>query len=167
MHIITQTPRLIVREFLPEELETYLAHFNDERVTQYIPKRTRDERVNIFNKALANYQLTKKLGIWGIFNADNGEFIGSCLLRAFNEEPGVIELGYSMDHKYWGKGIGSEMGLAMVQYGFLDADIDEIVAVTELENIGSQRVLEKAGLKRMDNIFREDLELAFFKMGKA
>jgi ribosomal-protein-alanine N-acetyltransferase len=166
MHIIAQTARLVIREFLPEEMETYLNHFNDERVTQYIPKRTREERINIFNKALANYGLTKKLGIWGMFDNDSGDFIGSCLLRSFGEEPGIVELGYSMEQKCWGKGIGTEMGTAMIAHAFSDENTLEIVAVTELENIGSQRVLEKSGIKRVDNIVRDGLELAFFRMGR-
>ena len=55
MRIITQTPRLTIREFIPDELEAYLNHFNDEELCRYIPKRTREERINIFHKAIANY----------------------------------------------------------------------------------------------------------------
>jgi ribosomal-protein-alanine N-acetyltransferase len=163
MHIIAQTPRLIIREFLPEEQETYLHHFTDEEVCLYLPKRTTDERINIFQTALANYENSKLTGIWGMFNKGTGEFIGSCLLRLFNGDPKILEVGYSMDKKYWGQGIGTEMTEAMVAHSFSDADIDEVVAVTVLENIGSQRVLEKAGLLRADNFFRDGLELAFFR----
>src|SRR5580658_1896565 len=163
---IAQTPRLIIREFLPEEENIYLSHFNDEMVTQYIPKRSRDERINIFRTALEQYPVNKKSGLWGMFNKADGAFIGSCLLRPFNNEPGILELGYSMQQKYWGLGIGTEMAKAMVTYGFSDKDTLEIVAVTILENIGSQRVLEKAGLKRMDNLLRGGEELAYFKMSR-
>ena len=163
MHIITQTPRLIIREFLPEEQGTYLHHFTDEEVCLYLPKRTTDERINIFQIALANYENSKLTGIWGMFNKETGEFIGSCLLRPFNGDPKILEVGYSMDKKYWGQGIGTEMAEAMITHGFSDINIDEIVGVTVLENISSQRVLEKAGLKRADNFFRDGLELAIFK----
>ncbi|MFI5157310.1 MAG: GNAT family N-acetyltransferase [Sphingobacteriales bacterium] len=163
MHIITQTARLIIREFLPKEQETYLHHFTDEEVCLYLPKRTTDERINIFQTALANYANSKLTGTWGMFNKESGEFIGSCLLRSFNGDVKVLELGYSMDKKYWSQGIGTEMAEAMVAHSFADADIDEVVAVTVFENISSQRVLEKAGLKRIDNLFRDGLELACFK----
>jgi hypothetical protein len=59
MAIITQTLRMIIREFLPEELDVYLNHFNDERVTLHIPKRTRDERATIFSIAQNQYNDTK------------------------------------------------------------------------------------------------------------
>lgn len=165
MHIILETPRLIIREFLPEEQDIYLNHFTDEEVCRHIPKRTTDERIKIFMIATVNYATNKKLGIWGMFNKANGEFIGSCLLRLF-DEPGKVEIGYSMDRKYWGQGIATEMAAALIEYAFTDAEVNEVVAVTTLENIASQRVLEKAGLVRTDNLIRNEEELAFFRKSR-
>jgi ribosomal-protein-alanine N-acetyltransferase len=164
MSIVAQTPRIIIREFLPDEENIYLNHFTDELVTRYLPVRSREERINFFRKALEQYAINKKAGTWGIFNKADGEFIGSCLLRPFNTEPGIVELGYSMERKYWGMGIGTEMATAMVAHGFTDPTTLQIVAVTTLENAGSQRVLEKAGLERMDNFVRDGMELAYFKI---
>jgi ribosomal-protein-alanine N-acetyltransferase len=163
MATITQTPRLTIREFLPDEENTYLNHFNDEMVIQYIPKRSREERINIFRKGLEQYAASKTTGLWGIFSKNDGDFIGSCLLRPFYDETGVLELGYSLEKKYWGGGFATEMATAMVAHGLSDQSISEIVAVTELENVDSQRVLEKAGLKRVDNLLRDGEELAYFK----
>ncbi|WP_157682327.1 GNAT family N-acetyltransferase [Mucilaginibacter mallensis] len=165
MHTILETPRLIIREFLPDEQDIYLNHFTDEEVCRHIPKRTTDERIKIFLIATVNYQTNKKLGIWGMFNKANGVFIGSCLLRLF-DEPDKIELGYSMERKYWGQGIATEMAEALIEYAFTDADVNEVVAVTTLENIASQRVLEKAGLVRTDNVMRNEEELAFFRKSR-
>jgi ribosomal-protein-alanine N-acetyltransferase len=163
MHIITQTPRIAIREFLPNEENTYLNHFTDEMILLYIPKRSREERQNIFRKALELYTVSKTTGTWGIFDKTTDDFIGSCLLRPFNDEAGVLEFGYSIERKYWGAGIGTEMAIAMLSHGFSDKETNEIVAVTEFANIASQRVLEKAGLERMDNLIRNGEELAYFK----
>ncbi|HEY8783595.1 MAG TPA: GNAT family N-acetyltransferase [Mucilaginibacter sp.] len=167
MHTIIQTQRIVIREFLSGEENIYLSHFNDELVTLYLPKRSKEERIDIFRKALEKYKTDKKSGTWGMFNRAGGDFIGSCLLRPFNNEPGILELGYSMERKYWGAGIATEMAIAMVAYGFSGKNTSEIVAVTVLENLGSQRVLEKAGFKRMDNLLRDGEELAFFKIENA
>jgi len=162
-YVIAETPRLIIREFLLREEETYLEHFNDPDVCQYIPQRTREERVNIFLSALVNYISNKQLGIWGIFDKITGDFVGSCLLRFFNNEPDKIELGYSLEKKYWGKGIATEMATAMIAYAFEHNKAAEVVAVTDVSNLGSQRVLEKAGLIRVENIVKDGVELAYFK----
>jgi ribosomal-protein-alanine N-acetyltransferase len=164
MSIITQTTKLVVREFLAEEMETYLAHFTDEEVALHLPKRNREERIGFFNNALSQYPVTRTTGIWGMFDADTAEFIGSCLLRPFNDDPTILELGYSMEKKYWGRGIGTEMSRAMISHGFADPTINEIVACTTLANTASRRVLIKAGLKQVDNMMRNGEELAFFRL---
>lgn len=57
------------------------------------------------------------------------------------------ELGYWLAEKYWGNGIVSEVVSQMVEYGFNNFNIDRIYARPFGSNIGSQKVLEKAGFK--------------------
>jgi ribosomal-protein-alanine N-acetyltransferase len=166
MSVVTTTPRITIREYLPGELETYLKHFTDEKVALYIPKRSRDERIVIFNNALKNYRETKFHGMWGMFNSINDEFIGGCLLRPYDNEPNVLEIGYSLEHKYWGQGIATEMVKALVQYGFNNADVKAIVACAVVANIASQRVLEKVGFTRAENIVKNGEELTFFRLSR-
>jgi ribosomal-protein-alanine N-acetyltransferase len=164
MTTIAETQRIIIREFIPAELETYLNHFIGEEFLRSIPKRTHEQRINIFNTALSKYPESKTTGIWGMFSKVDDAFIGSCLLRQFEDNPAILELGYSIEQKLWGRGFASEMAAAMVAHAFADATITEMVAITSLPNIASQRVLEKTGLVRAANIIREDEELACFKL---
>ncbi len=167
MHLIAQTNRITIREYLPNELEKYLNHFTDKEVALYIPKRSREERITIFNNALIHYRETKAHGMWGMFNNTDEKFIGGCLLRPFHGDPNLFEIGYSINRQYWGQGLATEMVTALVAYGLITPNITAIVACTELPNIASQRVLEKAGFKRGENIFEEDgLELAFFRLSR-
>jgi ribosomal-protein-alanine N-acetyltransferase len=166
MHIIAQTPAFLIRNFTPEEEDNYMALFDDEQVTQHLPYRTRQEHIKIFKQSLDDYAEGKALGRWGIFNNADGDFIGFCLLRSYDNEEGKVELGYVIHQKYWGKGIASEMAIIMINYALIYTDAKEIVAVTTLGNIGSQKVLEKAGLERMNNFRRDGKELAYFRMIK-
>jgi ribosomal-protein-alanine N-acetyltransferase len=164
MQIIAQTPRFVIRNFLPEEEEIFLSLFNDNRVTLHLPKRNRKENIEIFRCALNDYAENKSLGRWGIFNNTDGEYIGQCLLRSFADQPGKIELGYVLHQKYWSQGIASEMAIIMIGYAFTRTDTPEIVGVTTLGNIGSQKVLEKAGMTRMENFRRDGQVLAYFRI---
>jgi [ribosomal protein S5]-alanine N-acetyltransferase len=164
MHIVAQTPRFVIRNFSPEEESTYLTLFDDEQVVLHLPKRTKHENRQLFRDSLRDYANGSFLGRWGLFNNGNKEFIGVCLLRPYFDEAGRVELGYVLKQKFWGKGIAGEMAQIMVAYAFTHSEAQAIVAVTTLENIGSQKVLEKAGLKRMDNVIRDGEELAFFKL---
>jgi ribosomal-protein-alanine N-acetyltransferase len=164
MTTITETRRIIIREFIPDELEIYLNHFVGEEFLRYIPKRTREQRINIFNTAISKYTGSKTMGIWGMFSKADGAFLGSCLLRPFEENPIILELGYSIEQNLWGQGFASEMAAAMIAHAFADKNIAEIIAVTSFPNIASQRVLEKAGLIRAANLTRDNEELACFRL---
>ena len=166
MHIIAQTPRFVIRNFESDEEEIYLSLFNDTQVLLHIPKRSRKENSIIFRSALNDYKLGKTLGRWGLFSNGDNEFIGLCLLRAYNNEAAKVELGYVLSRKYWGKGIAAEVAHIMIAYGFTRTCANEIVAITTPENIASQRVLEKAGLTRMDNFLRDGEILTYFKIDK-
>lgn len=162
MSILIQTPRFIIRRFKPEEEEMYLSLFDDERVTQYLPYRTREEHIKIFRESLHEAAYDSITGRWGMFNNHDNDFIGMCLLRIFEEGNADIELGYAMHYNYWGKGIAAEMANALLTHALTIQPDARFVAVTELNNTASQRVLEKAGMQRMPNYFRGGEELAYF-----
>jgi ribosomal-protein-alanine N-acetyltransferase len=164
MPLFIQTPRFVIRDFKPEEQDLFIDIFNDERVITHLPKRSRKELTDLFQWALKDYASGSPLGRWGIFNNGDGDFIGFCLLRIYDTDPGKIELGYALHQKYWGKGIASDMAQIMVAQGFMHTNASELVAVTTLGNIGSQKVLLKAGMTRMDNFVRDGEELVFFRM---
>lgn len=164
MPLFIQTPRFVIRDFKPEEQDLFVDIFDDERVITHLPKRTRKELIGLFQSALTEYASGSPLGRWGMFNNGDGDFIGFCLLRLYDNQPGKVELGYVLHQKYWGKGIASDMAQMMVAQAFMHTDANELVAVTTLDNTGSQKVLIKAGMTRMDNFVRDGEELAFFRM---
>ncbi len=55
------------------------------------------------------------------------------------------ELGYWLAEPFWGQGIMTKAVKLMVDYGFKNLDIARIYARPFGPNIGSQKVLEKAG----------------------
>lgn len=163
MNIIYQSNTIIIREFLPAEISLFTTLFEDEKVTAYLPYRSPEQYIEMFHIALEDY----KKGLfsrWAVFNATNHDFIGMCLARNFADVPGQLEIGYTLSPAYWGKGIGTEVSKVLVDYCFTNTDANEVVAVTDLDNIGSQKVLEKTGFKRLHNLTREYGELSYFIM---
>ncbi|MFI5137943.1 MAG: GNAT family N-acetyltransferase [Sphingobacteriales bacterium] len=164
MNFIVQTPRLIIREFVPEEEILLLELYRDERVTQYVNKRTDDDVRKQFAEAIKQYQDGTGLGRWGVFSPADNDFIGVCILKPADSDPTRIELGYVLTAKYWGKGLATELSKALIFYGFEDKGLTEICACTNPENIASQNVLLKAGLLRDGNIFWHGADLTFFRI---
>lgn len=71
------------------------------------------------------------------------------------------EIGYWLSEKYWRKGIMSSAIRGIVKYGFDTFDIVRIYARPFSTNIGSQKVLEKAGFT-----LEAKLKKALFKNGE-
>jgi ribosomal-protein-alanine N-acetyltransferase len=164
MNIVVQTPRLVVREFLPKEEQLLVDLYKDERVTQHVIKRTEEDTRKQFAEALKLYRNGSGLARWGVFNPDDHDFIGVCILKPADSDPTRIELGYVLSHKYWGMGIATELARALIFYGFTDKKLTEICACTSPENSASQSVLLKSGFVRDGNIFWHGHDLPFFRI---
>lgn len=57
------------------------------------------------------------------------------------------ELGYSLAEEYWGLGLMTEAGRAVIDYGFSAMGLYVISIETAPDNLRSQRVIEKLGFK--------------------
>ena len=78
----------------------------------------------------------------------NGKIIGSIgAFRQGNIHRQTAELGYYIAEEYWGKGIMTEAVKQLCDYVFSNTDIIRIYAEPFAYNIGSCRVLEKAGFQ--------------------
>nr|WP_315028721.1 GNAT family N-acetyltransferase [uncultured Chryseobacterium sp.] len=152
---------IIIREFIPQEFNLFFNLFEDENVTRYLPYKTPEEYKEMFGKALSDYK-EGPFSRWGIFNIHNDDFVGMCLARVFLDNPEQIEIGYTLAKDYWGKGLGTEVCKALVGHCLSLNHQKDIIAVTDLDNIGSQKVLAKSGFKRIENLIREERELAYF-----
>ncbi|WP_353145801.1 GNAT family N-acetyltransferase [Chryseobacterium sp.] len=160
-----KSDNIIIREFTPEEFYHFSALFENENVTRYLPYKTPEEYKEMFDKALADYT-EGPFSRWGIFNPQNNDFVGMCLARIFLDQPAQIEIGYTLGENYWGKGLGTEVCKALVEYCLSLHLQKDIIAVTDLDNIGSQKVLFKSGFNRIENLEREERELAYFVLSK-
>jgi ribosomal-protein-alanine N-acetyltransferase len=167
MNIIAQTPRLLIREFTANDEALSLLMDEDERLTQYVKKRTPAEAKQVFKDTLKDYKNKTGLGRWGIFNIADNDFIGVCMLKPSESDPNSIELGYRLHLKYWGKGIATELSEALINYGFNKISLTEICAVTHPQNAASQKVLLKAGFERCGEAFWYGEDLPLFKVRKA
>ena len=163
MKTILQTPRIIIREFKPDDLEKYIALNQNERVMKHISARTRADVEAKFDAALADYAAGLGLSRWGMFDPVDDGFMGVCMLKKSSNDPDKLELGYIFDEPYWGRGLATEMAAALVKYGFETMNVPEICACTNDENIASQNVLVKAGLKREGTIFWHEKDIPFFR----
>ena len=84
-----------------------------------------------------------------------GRFIGWFALFDDGLVDGLrtAELGYRLRREAWGKGYGTEGAQALVAEAFGRLGFDRVRAQTMAVNLGSRRVLEKAGLQHVETVF--------------
>jgi RimJ/RimL family protein N-acetyltransferase len=155
MHIIFETPRLILRRFTAEDAPLILQLNSDPDIVKYVHERmleTEEEaRDIIINIILPQYP--NNLGRWAMHTKANNEFIGWCGLKhipAKNE----IDLGYRLNKSAWGKGFATEAAEHTLAYGFNTLQLPLIVGKAHVDNIASLKILEKIGMK----FVREEVE---------
>ncbi len=69
---------------------------------------------------------------------------GEIIIKSFAHRSG--EVGYILHPDYWGKGIGTLLGGAMIERGFSVLNLHRIQATCGPENLSSQGVLTKIGM---------------------
>lgn len=149
VHPLLVTPRLALRRFRADDLE-FLCRLNaDPDVTRHTggtKDRAQTEQM-LRVRVIDYYQANPGLGIWATIERDTGACVGLHLLNHIQGET-LIQVGYQLVPEAWGRGYATEMAVAVVRYAFKVMALPRIVAITDLPNVASQRVLLKAGLHR-------------------
>jgi RimJ/RimL family protein N-acetyltransferase len=65
----------------------------------------------------------------------------------------TAEVGYRLFPAAWGCGYATEGAKAMIRQAFTALDVEQVVATTMTVNIGSRRVMQKAGLSLVRTFF--------------
>lgn len=86
---------------------------------------------------------------FGIFLEDNEKLVGDVsLYHIFRGSLQKCLIGYSLDKQYNGRGYATEAVSLAVEFAFNKLQLHRVEAGVMLSNIGSMRVLEKAGFHR-------------------
>jgi len=76
---------------------------------------------------------------------EDDDVIGMINPRVEGSEVGI---GYVMARASWGKGYMTEATRAIIDWAFTQPKIYRVYATTDVENVASRRVMEKAGMQR-------------------
>ncbi len=145
------TERLILRQWKQSDREPFAALNANPEVMRHFPKtRTREESDGMA-KAIEQLIAENGWGFWAVEEKSSEVFIGFVGLNIPGYElpfSPVIEIGWRLDNAFWGKGYAPEAARKALEVGFEQFGMKEIVAFTALDNVPSQRVMEKIGMQR-------------------
>jgi RimJ/RimL family protein N-acetyltransferase len=151
---------VILRRFTAADVDALAALHGDAAVMRHI-----DDARPVPREVVARETLPEILREYselptglGQFVAEAPGFVGWFSLKpatAVGLDPADVELGYRLRPEVWGRGLATEGARLLVRRAFTELDLPRVVATTMAVNVGSRRVLEKAGLRHVDTFFAD------------
>lgn len=169
--VFVETERLFLAEFLESDALQLFELDSNPLVHRYLgaPVLTHlSEAQEIIAGFRQQYQ-DYGIGRWAMIEKTSGQFLGWAGLefeiRAVNKIRGFYDLGYRLLPAYWNRGFATEAARGALHYGFETLKIDTIFADADIENKASINVLQKVGMKWVENFDDEGYEVAWFRLG--
>jgi len=148
------TQRLRLRRWRPEDAAPFAALNADPEVMRHFPA--------VLDRAASDAAIERIERAWdedgiGFGVAErraDGAFLGMVGLNRIKlpeigpPQDGALEIGWRLARAHWGQGYATEAARAWIDYGFASFADDAIVAIVVPENLPSQAVAERLGMRR-------------------
>jgi RimJ/RimL family protein N-acetyltransferase len=163
---VLETDRLRLRRLSTDDAEFILRLLNEPSFIQNIGDkgvRTREDAcAYILNGPVASYEKFG-FGLWLVETKEPGVSIGMCgLLKRDALED--VDLGYAFLPEFWSRGYALESAVAVMSYASETLGLKRVVAVVNVDNHSSIRLLEKIGFEyeRMVRLADDAPEIKLF-----
>lgn len=160
-----ETPRLRLRELTSSDVDDLLRSDGDARVMRYLGNglapRSRVEVEAAIARVRQHYLQHPGWGLLHASRRDDGRFVGAC--GVFTVPDGDdVEIAYRLPVDCWGQGYATEMARAVLAHALGTLKLPRVIGLAWPENVASQRVLLKIGMKPHGTAHHYDREMLLF-----
>jgi len=145
---VLQTERLNLRRMSPDDAEFIVELLNDTAFLRFIGDKgvrsIEDARQYILTGPMESYE-RHGFGLWLVALKGSNTPIGICGFLK-RETLSDVDIGFAFLPPYRSQGYAFESADAVMDYGRKVLGLRRVVAITNEDNIGSIRVLEKIGM---------------------
>lgn len=169
---ILETPRLLLRHLMLDDLDQLFSLYQDTEVRKYFPEgvlsyeETREELEWHMN----GHPNHPRLGLWATIHKETGKFIGRCGLLPWDIEGKLeIEIAYLLDKSFWHQGLATEAASGIMNHAFEQLNLTRLICLIDPENFASQRVAERIGMtveRKVDGIDGDDFPTLIYAIEK-
>jgi [ribosomal protein S5]-alanine N-acetyltransferase len=144
---ILQTPRLVLREFTPDDTDALAQVLCDPETMRYYPAPF--DRAGVEQWIARSRQRYKDngVGLWAMELNTTQELIGDCgIILQQVEGERLYEIGYHLRRDLLGQGLATEAAIACRDWAFSQLKADRVISLIRPENLPSRRVAERNGM---------------------
>lgn len=150
-----RTDRLLLEPYTPADEESFVALFQDPRVSRWMgdgPSPEADDRA-LFGRVFTKVYAQDLFDVWAVRR--DGLLIGHAEIKRTDTVDGY-EIIYALAPAAWGVGLGRELAEAIVGYGFETLGLTEVHATVAAPNQASLTVLGRLGFAHVRDIEKDD-----------
>jgi [ribosomal protein S5]-alanine N-acetyltransferase len=165
---ILETEHLLLREFVPGDVDALAAVISDAETMRFYPEP--HDRAGVESWIERNRRRYRDYGhgLWAMVLKSSGELVGDCGLARQNvDEVDEIEIGYHVRRDLWGRGLAPEAAAACRDYGFEHLGAERLISLIRPENLPSRRVAEKIGLSLWKEVLWRNLPHCVYVIRRA
>ncbi|MFF7392030.1 GNAT family N-acetyltransferase [Streptomyces scabiei] len=145
-----RTERLLLRDWRESDLAPWAAMNADPEVREHFPGVLTAEQSEASAARFQDDLDRRGWGWWALEVRSTGRFIGFAGLDPVDEDMPFsgVEAGWRLTRTAWGHGYATEAARAVLDFGFEQLRLPEILAVTTALNLRSQAVMRRLGMTR-------------------
>ena len=145
------TSRLRLRAWRAADREPFAELNADPRVMEYFPGLLTPPESAAFVTRIETHFAAHGFGLWAIEVPGVADFVGFVGLNvpSFTAHfTPCVEIGWRLAAPHWGRGYATEGARAVLDFGFRQRGMEEIVSFAVPANTRSRRVMERLGMRR-------------------
>lgn len=161
---ILETPHTYLRPYRLDDLEDLHKILDEKTMYAWGHAFSKQECKDWIEQQLQRYQ-KYGFGLWAVVDKASGEIIGNAGLNYENimlvsdetkvdevdssgeSQCEILELGYIINHRFWGQGLGLEVARACAEYAFSKLGAKELYCLIKEDNAPSLKLAKKLGMR--------------------
>ncbi len=143
------TSRLHLRLWCEEDLPSFAAMNADPRVMEFFPRPLDRAESDALATRIRDHFARHGFGLWAVEVPGVADFIGfvGLAVPTFDAHfSPCVEIGWRLAREHWGRGYATEAARTVLDVGFRQFGLGEIVSFTVPANLRSRRVMERIGM---------------------
>jgi ribosomal-protein-alanine N-acetyltransferase len=149
MRFEVESPRLFIRPWRPEDRPVFMQKFVDDPDMMLYINHGRpwdDAKVQAYFERQRKFLAACGCCVGAVVLKENNTVVGGAGIQP-QDLSGDFEFAWSIWKEYWSRGLATEAAAALKDYAFRVMRLQRIVAIADVPNLASIRIMQKIGMR--------------------